>query len=100
VTKRTKKTAKAKPPVRRAFVVLQEDQNDHGYIDTSVMAVVFDENEAVEFIKELEDLALKEGEHVYGREEDWPDRSGSSENDADWTQNFTYQATKVYEKKK
>ena len=55
-------------------VVIREDQNEHGFIDTSVVGLFSSPNEADAFVKSSVAEARKEGLRVSG------DRSAS----ADW----------------
>jgi len=74
------------------FVVVREDQNEHGFIDTSIAAAYTHEGRAADAVRELEQFALDAGERVSGREDEWRDRQTGATG-ADWEVCFGYEET-------
>jgi len=70
----------------KVYIIVQENQNDHGFVDTTVLDAYTDEQMARTRAAALEDEALKDGERVAGRDDE----------PADWTVSFYVQEVTLY----
>lgn len=52
------------------YVLLQEDQNEYGYVDTSIMGLHREENEAIRQLDEEREKARVEGRRVCDENDD------------------------------
>jgi hypothetical protein len=79
----------------KIYVVIQETQNQHGYVDTCVLEAFTEERLANSAISGYEDGALEDGEAVEGREEEWGETANGA-NDGDWTVCFKVTTAELY----
>lgn len=69
------------------YVLIREDQNDHGFVDTSVEAVFTLESDAVAAMNREEQEARDEGSRVWGDEGDW--------DESDWEVSWMVRSTEL-----
>lgn len=69
------------------YVIFKELQNEHGFVDTDILAAALTEAEAEAIVEEYKTQGLEEGERVCGRE--WAGE------ESDWTTNYSFTKTDV-----
>jgi hypothetical protein len=74
------------------YIVVREDQNEHGYVDTSIIAAFTDAQMAEVRVNGLEAEALRAGERVEGRGDEW----SSEDDETDWSVSFEVQETTLH----
>lgn len=87
----------------KIFVIYEEEQNQHGYVDTSILCAVTTEAEAEARVRAYENDGLGDGERVEGRAEEWNDPNYLVDEDdvcdADWTSSYSYTEIELHEGK-
>jgi hypothetical protein len=69
----------------KIYIVVQENQNDHGYVDTTVLESYTEERLAIRAIEDLEANARDDGERV-----------DSDTQDGEWTISFKTVTSELY----